>query len=262
MPPGRGGFPRLRRIIAELRRSCPWDREQTHRSLAPNLLEECYEALEAIDEGDAARLREEIGDVLMQVLLHAEIAAGEGEFTLDDVLADISAKLVHRHPHIFGTARVSSAGEVRDQWDRLKQEEKGGSLLDRVPRHMPALAQSQELQARAARTGFDWEGVQGVLEKVAEEVAELQRASSPQEREDELGDLLFSLVNLCRHLRVDSETALRRAAGRFRRRFAYMEAACQGRGQRLEQLSLQEMEALWQEAKQKTNPQGGSDAVC
>ena len=254
MPPTRGGFSHLRRIISRLRRSCPWDREQTHRSLAPNLLEECYEALEAIDRGDAARLREEMGDILMQVLLQAEIAAGEGEFTIDDVVADISAKLVHRHPHIFGSAKAHSPQDVRDHWDRLKQEEKGGSLLDGVPRHMPALAQSQELQSRAARAGFDWEGVEGVLEKVAEELAELRRAASPQEREDEMGDLLLSLVNLSRHLGIDSETALRRAVGRFRHRFSYMEAACRQRGQRLEQLSLDEMEALWQEAKQNIDP--------
>lgn len=251
MSPTSGGFSHLRRIISRLRRSCPWDREQTHRSLAPNLLEECYEALEAIDAGDPARLREEMGDVLMQVLLQAEIAAGEGEFTLDDVIADISAKLVHRHPHIFGSAKARSAEEVRDHWDRLKQEEKGGSLLEGVPRHMPALAQSQEIQSRAARAGFDWKDMQGVLDKVAEEVGELRRAATPQEREDELGDLLLSLVNLSRHLGIDSETALRRAAGRFRHRFSYMEDACRQRGQRLERLSLDELEALWQEAKQK-----------
>lgn len=253
MPPTRGGFLHLRRIISRLRRSCPWDREQTHRSLGPNLLEECYEALEAIDTGDPDRLREEMGDVLMQVLLQAEIAAGEGEFTIDDVLAGISTKLVHRHPHVFGSAKARSAQEVLDHWDRLKQEEKNGegSLLDRVPRHMPALAQSQELQSRAARAGFDWEGVEGVLDKVAEETAELRRAATPQEREDELGDLLLSLVNLSRHLGIDSETALRRAAGRFRDRFSYMEDACRRQGQRLEGLSLDELEALWQEAKRR-----------
>ncbi|MEE9202394.1 MAG: nucleoside triphosphate pyrophosphohydrolase [Dehalococcoidia bacterium] len=250
MPPTRGGFPHLRRIISRLRLSCPWDREQTHRSLAPNLLEECYEALEAIDAGDPDRLREEMGDVLMQVLLQAEIAAGEGEFTLDDVVADISAKLVHRHPHIFGSAKARSTQDVLDHWDRLKQEEKqGNSLLDGVPRHMPALAQSQEIQSRAARAGFDWERVEGVLDKVAEETAELRRAATPQEREDELGDLLLSLVNLSRHLGIDSETALRRAAGRFRDRFSYMEDTCRQRGQRLEGLSMDELEALWQEAK-------------
>ncbi|MDP6347284.1 MAG: nucleoside triphosphate pyrophosphohydrolase [Dehalococcoidia bacterium] len=253
MPNAQGGFPHLKRIISRLRRSCPWDREQTHRSLASNLLEECYEALDAIDQGDPARMREEMGDILMQVLLQAEIAAGEGEFTIDDVIKDTSAKLVHRHPHIFGSARAGSPQDVLDNWDRLKQERKGGSLLDGVPRHLPALAQSQELQSRAARAGFDWKDMEGVLDKVSEEVDELRRAASPQEREDEFGDLLFSLVNLCRHLEIDGETALRRTTGRFRQRFNYMEAVCQGRGQRLEHLSMDELESLWQEAKQQVD---------
>ncbi|MDP7239864.1 MAG: nucleoside triphosphate pyrophosphohydrolase [Dehalococcoidia bacterium] len=253
MPTGQGGFPHLKRIVSRLRRTCPWDREQTHRSMAPNLLEECYEALDAIDRGDSAGIREEMGDILMQVLLHAEIAAGEGEFTIEDVVEDISVKLVHRHPHIFGSTQADSPQDVLDNWDRLKQKEKGGSLLDRVPRHMPALAQSQELQSRAARAGFDWQDVLGVLDKVSEEIAELQRAASPQEREDEFGDLLFSLVNLCRHFEIDGETALRRTAWRFRQRFTDMETACQGKGWRQEHLSMDELESLWQEAKQQAD---------
>jgi tetrapyrrole methylase family protein/MazG family protein len=242
-------FDNLNDIIARLRRECPWDREQTHSSLCANLLEECYEALEALDEGDAAKLRLELGDLLMQVLLHARIAEDAGEFTLDDVIRGISAKLIHRHPHVFGGKKAQDREGILDQWDRLKSEERGGSLLDSVPPSLPALAYGQEIQLRAARQGFDWEGVEGVVEKLDEEVKEVLQASTPEERGRELGDLLFTLVNMGRKLGLDMEATLRQANRRFLNRFRYMEDLCRQRGLNFAALSMEEKEALWREAK-------------
>jgi len=250
-----GSFDTFREIVARLRRECPWDREQTHSSLKANLLEECYEALEALDEGDPGKLRLELGDMLMQVVLHARIAEDSGEFTMEEVIRGIAEKLIHRHPHVFGEKKALDREGVLDQWDRLKAGEGAGSLLDNVPPSLPALAYGQEIQLRVARQGFDWEGVEGVVEKLDEEVEEVLQASSPEERDRELGDLLFTLVNMGRKLGLDMEGTLREANRRFLRRFRYMEDLCRQRGLGFARLSLEEKEALWQEAKANTQIQ-------
>lgn len=246
-------FASLKDIIARLRspEGCPWDRKQTHASLQPFLIEECYEVLQAIEKGDHQKLCEELGDLLLQVMLHAQIASESGQFDIDDVVAGIAAKLVHRHPHVFGGEKVTEAKEVELNWEVLKQEEKGAeeSLLSGVPETMPALAHSQAVQRRAAAVGFDWENSDDILDKLTEEVAELKRASSLQEKTREFGDLLFTLANIARRLDIDLETALRSANQRFCQRFKYMEQLCRERGMELGSLSLEQQDALWEEAK-------------
>ncbi len=248
-------FATLVDIIARLRApdGCPWDRQQTHASLRENLLGECYEVLEALDGGDSSRLYDELGDLLMQIVLHAQIASEAGEFELGDVVRSINTKLIHRHPHIFGSSKVKDAGEVAHNWEALKKEERedGTSILDSVPRQMPALGYSQEIQQRVARVGFDWEDVDGVIDKLAEEVGELKRAESREHRAWEFGDLLFTLVNIARRLGVNSEVALREANSRFYQRFTYMEEVCRQRGVNLGELSFDEQNALWEEAKRE-----------
>jgi tetrapyrrole methylase family protein/MazG family protein len=246
-------FSTLVGIIARLRapEGCPWDREQTHLSLRENLLEECYEVLEALDAGDAERLSDELGDLLLQVVLHAQIAAEAGEFELGDVLRKINAKLIHRHPHIFGSHKVKDAAEVTHNWEVLKQEEReaGVSMLAGIPRQMPALAFSQRVQGRVARVGFDWEDLSGVIEKLAEEVSELREAASQEEKAAEFGDLLFTLANVARREGVDLESALRQANERFCERFTCMEELCRKRGVSFSALSFGEQNELWEEAK-------------
>jgi tetrapyrrole methylase family protein/MazG family protein len=253
LPKDLSQFDALVQIIARLRApdGCPWDRQQTHASLRGNLLAECYEVLEALDEGDSVKLRDELGDLLMQIVLHAQIAVESGEFELDDVVRGINAKLIHRHPHIFGSTKVRDADEVAHNWDSLKREEReaGTSILESVPGHMPALGYSQEVQRRVARAGFDWEDIDGVIDKLAEEVREYQQAGSHEEKEQEFGDLLFTLVNIARRQGVDAEAALREANRRFFRRFAYMEEVCRQRGLNFSRLSFNEQNALWEEAK-------------
>jgi len=218
-----------------------------------NLLEECYEVLEALDKGDSAKLCEELGDLLMQVVMHAQIAAESGEFELGDVIKSISAKLIRRHPHVFGSLKVKNADEVLLNWEALKKKEraKDTSMLDNVPKHMPALAYSQELQRRVARVGFDWEDVEGVIDKLAEEVGEFKRSESEEEKEAEFGDLLFTLANIARRLGINLEAALRQANRRFYQRFSYMEKVCRERGANFAELSFDEQNALWEEAKKK-----------
>ncbi len=249
-------FATLVDIIARLRApgGCPWDREQTHASLRENLLEECYEVLEALDNGDAGGLCGELGDLLLQIVLHAQIAHEAGEFTLSDVLRQINAKLIRRHPHIFGSQEVKDADEVRYNWEVLKRRERAAevSMLDGVPREMPALAYSQRVQARVARVGFDWEDTSGVIDKLAEEVREFNEAASPEAKASEFGDMLFTLVNLARRAGIDPEAALREANGRFYNRFTLMEALCRERGLTFSELSFAEQNALWEEAKEKS----------
>ena len=248
-------FSTLVEIIAKLRApdGCPWDRKQSHASLRENLLEECYEVLEALDEGDAEKLSDELGDLLMQIVLHAQIAAEGGEFELGDVVKSINAKLIHRHPHIFGLKKVKDADEVAHNWEVLKGEEReaGASVLESVPRQMPALGYSQEVQRRVAQLGFDWEDVDGVIDKLVEEVREFKQARSGERRAEEFGDLLFTLVNVARRQGVDTEAALREANKRFYQRFNYMEAVCRKRGVNLGELSFAEQNKLWEEAKKK-----------
>jgi len=242
-------------IIARLRApdGCPWDRKQTHASLRENLLEECYEVLEALDEGDSGKLCDELGDLLMQVVLHAQIATEAGDFELEDVLSGINTKLIHRHPHIFGSLKVRDAEEVALNWEALKQEEREAdtSMLASAPKQMPALGYSQAIQRRVAQVGFDWEDIDGVIDKLAEEVSEFKQAESQEERAGEFGDLLFTLANIARRLEVDLEAALRQANKRFYRRFTCMEEACRQRGINIGDLSFGEQNILWEEAKKK-----------
>ena len=248
-------FATLVDIIARLRApdGCPWDKKQTHSSLRENLLEECYEVLEALDKGDSGKLCVELGDLLMQVVLHAQIAAEAGEFELGDVLSSINTKLIHRHPHIFGSLKVKDAEEVALNWEVLKQAERGAdtSILASVPKQMPALSYSQEIQRRVAQVGFDWEDIDGVIDKLAEEVSELKRADSQERKAQEFGDLLFTLANITRRLGIDLEATLRQANHRFYRRFTYMEEVCRQRGLNLRELSFDEQNALWEEAKRE-----------
>jgi len=248
-------FATLVEIIARLRApdGCPWDRKQTHASLRENLLEECYEVLEALDEGEPEKLCDELGDLLMQIVLHAQIAAEAGEFELGDVISSINAKLIHRHPHIFGLKKVKDADEVAHNWELLKGEEResGVSILESVPRQMPALGYSQEVQRRVAQLGFDWEDVDGVIDKLVEEVREFKKAKSAEQKAEEFGDLLFTLVNVARRQGIDTEAALREANKRFYKRFAYMEEVCRQRGVTFGELSFAEQNKLWEEAKRK-----------
>jgi len=248
-------FNTLVNIIARLRSpgGCPWDRKQTHASLRAALLGECYEVLEALDEGDAEKLGDELGDLLLQIVLHAQIATEAGEFELKDVINNINTKLINRHPHIFGSAKVKDAEEVAHNWEVLKQRERGRevSMLENVPGEMPALSYSQEIQRRVARVGFDWEDIEGVIDKLVEEVGEFKQVESQERREQEFGDLLFTLVNVARRLGVDSESALRGANRRFYRRFTCMEEVCRQRGVNLADLSFDEQNALWEEVKKK-----------
>ena len=248
-------FATLVDIIARLRApdGCPWDRKQTHASLRENLLEECYEVLGALDEGEPEKLCDELGDLLMQIVLHAQIAAEGGEFELGDVVRSINAKLIHRHPHIFGLTKVKDADEVAHNWKVLKGEEReaDASILESVPRQMPALGYSQEVQRRVAQLGFDWEDVDGVIDKLVEEVREFKQTESSEQRAEEFGDLLFTLVNVARRQGIDTEAALREANRRFYKRFTYMEEVCRQRGVNFGGLSFAEQNKLWEEAKKK-----------
>ncbi|MFH1016078.1 MAG: nucleoside triphosphate pyrophosphohydrolase [Chloroflexota bacterium] len=248
-------FETLMAILARLRApdGCPWDRQQTHASLREFLLAECYEALEALDDGSSDKLRDELGDLLLQIVFHAQIAAEAGEFKMDDVIGRINAKLIHRHPHIFGSTKAATAEEVAHNWEELKRQEreKGASILESVPEQMPALGYSQEVQRRVAQVGFDWESLDGVIEKLGEEIEELRKADSQEQKAQEFGDLLFTLVNIARRMGVNSETALREANRKFVRRFACMEKICRKRGVKLGDLSFDEQNRLWDEAKGK-----------
>ncbi len=255
LPENLSQFDALVAIIARLRASdgCPWDRKQTHSSLRENLLQECYEVLEALDEGDSGKLCHELGDLLMQVVLHAQIATEAGEFEVGDVISSINTKLIHRHPHVFGSIRVKDAEEVLVNWEALKKEERGAdtSMLSNVPQEMPALSYSQEIQDRVARVGFDWEDIGGVIDKLAEEVSEFKQADSRERKGQEFGDLLFTLANIARRLGVDLESTLREANRRFYHRFSCMEELCRQRGLNFGELSFDEQNALWEEAKKK-----------
>jgi MazG family protein len=244
---------RLLGIMALLRRpdGCPWDREQTLRSLKPYLIEEAYEVHDAIDADDAVKLRDELGDVLLQIVFQAQIASERGWFGFADVAAAIADKLVRRHEHVFGKERAKDAGEVVERWEQVKRKEAGGDrgLLEGIPRSMPALARAARLQHKAARVGFDWPEVAGLLDKVAEEAGELAAAATPQTMGDELGDLLFALANLARRKGVDPEAALQGCNERFIRRFRYIEEKLAEAGTGIERSSLAEMDRLWNEAK-------------
>jgi tetrapyrrole methylase family protein/MazG family protein len=254
-------FGELVQIMARLRgeNGCPWDREQTHASIKPYLLEETYEVLESIDENDPAKLEEELGDLALQVVFHAQMADEAGLFTIADVLRGINEKLRRRHPHIFGDVKADTAQEVLFNWEQIKKLEREkaqgrASVLDGVPRELPALLRAHRLQEKASRVGFDWNEARQVFQKVEEELAELRAAmesKQPDRMEAELGDLLFSLVNLGRFIAVNPEDALRKTIARFIARFQYIEEELARRGTAPGQVTLEEMDALWAEAKAK-----------
>lgn len=260
-------FDSLLDVMARLRgdQGCPWDREQTRSSLKPYLIEEAYEALEALDGGQRDAMLEELGDLLFQVVFHAQIARERGEFTMADLLERLVGKMVRRHPHVFGEAKVATAREAFSQWERLKHEEatRDGahrSVLDGVPRSLPALLRAQRIQEKAARTGFDWRDATGAWTKVKEEVREMEEAfagTDTAKLEEELGDLLFAVVNVARLLGFDAEGCLQRSADKFRRRFMLMEREIAAEGKSLAETSLEQMDRFWEAAKKReTDPRG------
>lgn len=246
---------RLEAIMARLRRpdGCRWDQAQTHVSLLPYLIEEAYEVVEAIESGDPGRLREELGDLLVQVYFHAQIASEAGQFSVDDVAADTSEKLIRRHPHVFGEKKELNPSQVRDQWERIKVESKEKeSVLAGVPRTMPALLLAYRVGEKAGGVGFDWKDPRDIFDKFREEAGEFEREFDVQDKDgmaDELGDLMFALVNLARRVGIDPEHALRRTVGRFIDRFGYIERRLKESGRTFSETSLEEMEQWWQEAK-------------
>jgi tetrapyrrole methylase family protein/MazG family protein len=244
-------FRKFVRIVRRLRRDCPWDRRQTHRSLRAALIEEAYEVVDTLDRADLASLRGELGDLMLHVVLQATIAEQEGEFTFAQVLEEISRKLIRRHPHVFGRLRVSGAEEVKRNWEQVKLAEGRRSLLEGVPRHLPSLQRALRIQQRAARVGFDWKKSTDAWKKVREELEELRHAlsSDPRKRHEEFGDLLFALVNYARFLDIDPESSLRGTNEKFTKRFRYIERQLQKRGKHPHQATLTEMDALWDEAK-------------
>jgi MazG family protein len=252
----------LREIVAKLRGpgGCPWDREQTHASLRGALLEEAYEVVAAIDAGDDANLREELGDLLLQAVFHSQIASEEKRFTLDDAARDISEKLIRRHPHVFGAESAADSAAVLQRWEEIKRLEKGAthaSALDGISAGMPALVHAEKVQKKAAKVGFDWDAAEQVIAKVREEIAEVEAAIETDcsgELELEIGDLLFSIVNLARKLHLDPEVALRASTEKFGRRFRKLEEIVQSRGLALEKMSLAEMDVVWEEVKKGSVP--------
>jgi tetrapyrrole methylase family protein/MazG family protein len=250
-------FSALLKIITRLRgpNGCPWDKEQTHASLRESFLQECYEVLETLDEGNNRELCEELGDLLLHIVLQARIAEESGEFKMTDVIRSINEKLIHRHPHVFGGSKVTGVEEIVHNWETLKREERGTdeSILASLPKSLPALSYSQEIQHRVAQVGFDWEKDEGVIEKLAEEVGELTHADTVERKNEEFGDLLFTLVNIARRQGIDVEMALREANRKFSRRFQYMEELCRKRHVNFGDLTFKEQNKLWEEAKRRTS---------
>ncbi len=267
MPDSPGAlFDSLLDLMARLRgtQGCPWDREQTRRSLQPYLIEEAYEALEALEIGEREAMLEELGDLLFQVVFHAQIARELGEFTMADLLERLLAKMVRRHPHVFGEGKVASPEEALAQWERIKHAEADGgggrrSVLDGVPRNLPALLRAQRIQEKAARVGFDWKTALEAWAKVREEVREVEEAlgkTEPGKLREELGDLLFAIVNVARLLGLDAEGSLRQAVEKFRRRFTRMEAQLAAEGKSLSGTSLEEMDRSWEDGKKRERDSG------
>ena len=260
-------FDELVSVMARLRApgGCPWDREQTYASLSQYLLEEAYETFDAIHEadstGDTANLREELGDLLLQVVFHATIGAEKGDFTIDDVAAGVTQKLVLRHPHVFGDAKLERAEDVLDNWDTLKANERAASgkvvkeldsILDEVPIHFPALLEALKISKRAAKVGFDWRKTDEIFEKIEEEISEVKDAIARGEHEsvvEEIGDLLFAVTNLARNLDIEPETALKRVNRKFRKRFRFIETELNSAGRKIEDSGLEEMDSLWNASK-------------
>ena len=255
-------FGKLCEIVAKLRGpgGCPWDREQTHESLLPALIEEAYEATEAAREKNDAHFREELGDLLLLVVMHAEIATETDRFNIDDVVRDISEKLIRRHPHVFGTSDARDSGAVLKQWEAIKRDEKktDSHYLASLPKALPALMRAQKAQSKAARVNFDWTDVRDVVAKLEEELRELKQAmasADPARTEEEIGDVLFAVVNVARKCRLDAESALQRGTDKFVTRFNRLEDELQRQGKRLCDVDLAEMDAIWDEIKKMTNDQ-------
>lgn len=253
-------FESFQEVVARLRApdGCPWDREQTHLSLRPHLMEEAYEVLDAMDRSDSMALCEELGDLLLQIVLNAQIAHENGEFRMTDVLEGINSKIIRRHPHVFGELSVGGVDGVLKNWEKLKEIERAQNgegdkkgLLDGVPKAIPALTQAQEYQDRAARVGFDWAEIEPVIAKVREELDEVLQAPDEEQRTGELGDLLFAVVNLARWYKVDAESMLRQTNARFARRFKHIEARSAEQGRKLTEMTLEEMDRFWEEAKDR-----------
>ncbi len=241
-------FDKLVKVMEELRKKCPWDKKQTHESLKKYLLEETYEVMDAIDSGDSQKLKEELGDLLLQPLFHSQIAKERGEFDIYDVIRFLTDKLIERHPHVFGDA---NAEEVLKNWDKNKIESRE-TIFEGIPKHMPALLRSQKLQDRASKVGFDFENIDQVFGKLMEEIEELKDAinkGDSKNMEHEIGDILTAVVELARFLGVNAEIALQKANDRFIRRFSYIEKKAKEKGLNLEDMSLEEMDRLWMEAK-------------
>ena len=252
-------FKELAEIVAKLRGEdgCPWDRQQTHETLKPQLIEEAYEVVDAIDEGKDGKLEEELGDLLMQVLLNAQIAEDDGRFNICGVIQKISDKLKRRHPHVFGDVQVNNTYEVIENWEAIKSQEHANkdrtSLMDGVPIHLPELMKARKIQSKASRVGFDWEKAEDVLEKVEEEIEELKVSIGASEQdgiEEEIGDILFSIVNLSRFLNVEPEEALRKTNAKFIRRFKQMEAEIAARGKSIADYDLSALDELWEAVKE------------
>ncbi|MCY7376454.1 MAG: nucleoside triphosphate pyrophosphohydrolase [Pyrinomonadaceae bacterium] len=261
-------FDELVNVMARLRApgGCPWDREQTYESLAPYLLEEAFESFDAIQEaaeGKPDNLREELGDLLLQIIFHSQIAEDRGDFTIESVCATITEKMILRHPHVFGDVKFDTANDVLQNWDELKRAERAitkkeekakSSILEDVPLAFPALIEANKLTKKAAKVGFDWKNAEQIFDKLTEETAELKAAIVENENiEEELGDLLFVVVNLARKLDVEPETALKKTNRKFRRRFSFIEAELKNRGRSFDETDLPEMDALWNEAKKKAS---------
>lgn len=253
-------FDRLVQVVAALRseNGCPWDKAQTHETLKPDLIEETHEVIEAIDAKDSRKLAEELGDLLMQVMLHAQIAKDDGVFSINEVIQSITDKLVRRHPHVFGGINVRNTDEVLKNWEEIKRSEAGyedrHSVLDGIPRHLPSLMRAQTIQRKAARVGFDWDSVSDVFPKIEEEIQELKSSVAAAEVEAieiEIGDLLFSIVNLCRFLGVEAEEALRKSNRKFINRFQLVEAEIERQGKTFNDYDLAGLDAIWEEAKAK-----------
>lgn len=248
-------FQRLVDIMKRLRKECPWDRKQTPQSLRQYILEEAYESVEAIDNRDWDELKKELGDLLLQIVFQAEIGEEKNRFTLKEVIRHINEKLIRRHPHVFGDVKVKNAEEVKENWEQIKvQQEKRSSLLEGVPRNLSGLLRAQRLQDKASQAGFDWEEAGGILNKIKEEIAELEEAlqqKNQEEIENEMGDLLFSIVNLSRFRNVNAEDALRKAINKFISRFQYIEKRLAKMNRSVYDSNLKEMDQLWEESKTK-----------
>ncbi len=240
-------------VVKKLRKECPWDREQTHKSIRHNLIEEAYEVVEAIDNNNFTELKKELGDLLLHVVMHSVMAEEENKFTLDDVIYRIKEKLIYRHPHVFGDVKVSSSKEVKNNWEKLKQkEENRDSIISDIPKSLPALIKAYRVQEKASSVGFDWKDKDDVWEKVEEEILELKKAIELGEQEkieEEFGDLLFAIVNYSRFLKVNPESALNKAVDKFIRRFKYIENELKAQGKDIHSATLEEMDRIWNKSK-------------